>query len=113
MESLMKVEISLNIFFFYIQCETVEYSSRLYDSTTKLLRHKCATSLSINQIKVNINDIEKIERAAAMFVCIDLRPFNAIECTGLRELILAAIRKGISLIENRKFFTNFSIEKIC
>lgn len=81
-------------FFYCIECKSVQYSARLYGSTTKLLRHPCVTPATFNELNFNANDIEKIERAAAKFVCVDLRPFNAVECSGLRDLILASVELG-------------------
>lgn len=81
-------------FYFCIECETVLHFARLYGSTSQLLRHSCVAAASINEIIIHANDIERIERAAAKFVCIDLRPFNAVECSGLRELILAGVELG-------------------
>lgn len=81
-------------FFFCIKCQAVEHCTRLHGSTTQLLRHSCVLATSIDNIHVNPNDIQKIARAAAKFVCIDLRPFNAVECSGLRELVLAGVELG-------------------
>lgn len=38
--------------------------------------------------------MERLKKAAAKFVCIDIRPFYAIECSGLQDLLLAANEIG-------------------
>lgn len=81
-------------FFFCINCKSVQHSARLHGSTTELLRHSCVPPAVINELNINTNDIERIETAAAKVVCVDLRPFNAVECPGLKDLILASVDLG-------------------
>lgn len=81
-------------FYFCIECKTVVYSSRIEGSTTQLLRHPCVPSLKFDGINIDSVDMEKLKTAAAKFVCFDLRPFNALECPGLRELVTAGVELG-------------------
>lgn len=85
---------AIDQFYFCTNCKTVEHSTRSGGSTTKLLRHPCVIPVERNLVNVNSRDLDKIKRAAAKFVCMDLRPINAIECSGLRELIWTGIELG-------------------
>lgn len=81
-------------FYYCIECQTVLHSARIGGSTTKLLRHSCVVPAARNEVNINDKDLETIKRAAAKFICINLRPLNAIDCTGLRELFLAGAELG-------------------
>lgn len=37
---------------------------------------------------------EEITKAASKFISLDLRPFNALECPGLQELVMAGVKLG-------------------
>lgn len=79
-------------FFYCIRCSEIEYSARSGGSTTQLLRHPCvckSESASIDNLSV-----EKLKKAAAKFICCDLRPMNAIEGDGIREIFMAGIELG-------------------
>lgn len=81
-------------FYFCTVCESVEYSVRSGGSTTKLLKHPRVEPIEPNSVNVDSTDIENIKHAAAKFVCLDFRPFHAIDCTGLRDLALASFELG-------------------
>lgn len=96
-------------FYFCVKCEGIIYSQRPSGNTTKLLRHPCVTPSEHADMKINSKEFEDIKRAAAKFVCLDLRPFNAVECTGLRELITAGVKLGKKYpqIKLENFLENF------
>lgn len=100
---------AIDQFYFCTECEAVLYSARSSGSTTKLLRHACANRPARIEMNVNPNDLDKIKRAAAKFICMDLRPFNALECTGLQELVWVATELGkkYPTITRERFFQLF------
>lgn len=81
-------------FYFCTKCEKVVYSPfAVAGSTTQLLRHGCVP----NQHKgftIDNAEFETLKRAAAKFVSLDLRPFQAVECPGLLELTMADVNLG-------------------
>lgn len=82
-------------FYYCISCKNVVYSSHAADGTTaQLLRHECVEK-EVNNLKhVDNTDFDGLKRAAAKFVCMDLRPFTALECPGLQDLIMAGVKLG-------------------
>lgn len=81
-------------FYFCVQCKSIEYSYRSGGSTTQLLRHPCVTTSAPVAVNIGQKELENLKQAAAKFVCLDLRPFNAVECLGLRELVMAGVEIG-------------------
>lgn len=90
---------SIEQFYFCTKCKTVQHSARSCGSTTKLLRHPC-----VNPPERSVKNVN-----AAKFVCMDLRPFNALECSGLRELFLAGTELGkkYPTMQNKDFLEIF------
>lgn len=81
-------------FFFCTKCESILYSPRTSGCTTQLLRHPCIEPVQNSDMKITPADNEQLKIAAAKFICLDLRPFYAIECPGLRELICTGFELG-------------------
>lgn len=66
-------------FYYCTKCDTIEYSPRHGGSTIQLLRHKCVTVIK-SDVRFDTADFDELKRAAAKFICSDLRPFRALEC---------------------------------
>lgn len=79
----------LDQFFYCIKCEQIMYIRSA--ATTQLLRHPCISPSSAN---IDTVSIDKLNKAAAKFVCMDLRPMHALEGEGLREIFKAGIELG-------------------
>lgn len=81
-------------FTYCTKCQTVKYCR--IGSTTQLLRHTCVaqTIPSSEEMKIERTDFENIKKAAAKFVCLDLRPYNAVECPGFYEIVMAGVKLG-------------------
>lgn len=81
-------------FYYCTTCKKVlyNYSHHISGNTTQLRRHACISPLK--STPVNMEDFENLKQAAAKFVCLDFRPFNAVECTGLRDMLAAAFEIG-------------------
>lgn len=84
-------------FFYCIKCGQIKYI-RSEGSTTQLLRHECIVAYinatAESSTKIDANFIQKLNIAAAKFVCLDLRPMNALEGYGVREIFRAGIELG-------------------
>lgn len=95
-------------FYFCTKCDSIEYSYRSGGNTTQLLRHPCITPSSV-AVNINPKDIDNLKQATAKFVCLDLRPYNAVECIGLRELVMAGVEIGkkFPTIKSADFFSQF------
>lgn len=69
------------------------YSSHaVQGTTTQLRRHSCIPSQ--REFQLDPIDREELTKAASKFVSLDFRPFNALECEGLQELIMAGVKLG-------------------
>lgn len=79
-------------FFYCIKCSEIEYI-RYGGSTTQLLRHPCVGANSAAE-SIDKFALEKLNKAAAKFICCDLRPMNAMEGDGVREIFMAGIELG-------------------
>lgn len=79
----------LDQFFYCNKCEQVKFIRCA--ATTQLLRHPCISMPSAN---IDAVSIDKLNKAAAKFVCMDLRPMYALECEGLRAILEAGIELG-------------------
>lgn len=79
----------LDQFYFCIKCEQIIYVRSA--ATNQLLRHPCISTTSAN---IDPISIAKLNRAAAKFVCMDLRPMHALEGEGLREIFKEGIELG-------------------
>lgn len=79
----------LDQFFYCIKCEQIKFIRS--SATTQLLRHSCISTSSAN---VDADSIDKLNKAAAKFVCMDLRPMYALEGEGLCEIFKAGIELG-------------------
>lgn len=81
-------------FFYCTKCKNINQA--LSGTTTQLLRHSCVMELMprSNRIQIDRDDFENLKLAAAKFVCLDLRPFHAIECPGFQEVIMAGVKLG-------------------
>lgn len=85
---------TIDDFFFCTKCEKIVYSVRSGGSTTKLLRHGCVEPTQSTTINIDSRELKNIKHAAANFVCSDFRPFYAVECIGLRGLVVAGFNLG-------------------
>lgn len=63
-------------------------------NTNPLLRHKCLGDDKSNQIKLKPEDKMILKVGAAKFIVDDLRPYHAVECTGLLDLCTACMKFG-------------------
>lgn len=81
-------------FFICIKCEQILYKYRTDSNTSGLARHTCIKHIQSTDEKIDTQDIENMKIMAAKFICLDLRPFNAIECTGLHDLVMAGVEWG-------------------
>lgn len=80
-------------FYYCTECTEIKYI-RSDGSTTQLLRHSCVQTTDESTTKFHSKLIENLNKAAAKFICLDLRPMNAVEGEGLRELFMAGIKLG-------------------
>lgn len=82
-------------FYYCTKCDEIEYITRFGGSATQLLRHSCVVEFH-NKLNTKLDDVSrmKVKKAAAKFVCMDLRPIYAVECDGLQELFKAGIEMG-------------------
>lgn len=80
-------------FYYCTGCDTIEYSPRHGGSTTQLLRHKCVT-VTKSDVRFDTADFDELKRAAAKFICSNLQSFRALECPGLRDIVMAGVRLG-------------------
>lgn len=87
--------VAIEQFYYCIECGQIKYM-RTGGSTTQMLRHPCinAKVAGESSTKIDANSVEKLNRAAAKFICLDLRPMNALEGDGIRELFMAGIELG-------------------
>lgn len=93
-------------------CENIVYSARSSGNTTQLLRHSCVESIE-TETKIDPRDFEKLKKSGAKFVCLDLRPLNAIECPGLKELVSTGFELGqkYPTMTKDQFLQNFPCRK--
>lgn len=94
----------MNHFFYCTVCSDIEYNPYDDGNTNRLLRHICFEnridgSKDISRTIVRKSDKESLKLAGAKFVAKDLRPFQAIEGDGLKDLCVASMRFGQ---QNRK-----------
>lgn len=82
-------------FVYCTKCHAIKYTRNA--TTTQLLRHDCVVEMipgTSSGIKVDRIDFENMKNAAAKFVSLDLRPFNAVECPGFYEIVMAGVKLG-------------------
>lgn len=79
------------------KCGVIKYLKNA-STTTQLLRHRCVIdimpSFSVESIKIDQSAFDELKKAAAKFVCLDLRPFHSVECPGFLELVMAGVKLG-------------------
>lgn len=81
-------------FYYCITCNKIIYSPHAVSgSTAQLLRHGCVLKPS-QKITINQSEFDALKRAAAKMVSLDLRPFQAVECPGLLDLVMAGVNLG-------------------
>lgn len=81
-------------FYYCISCDGVVFSHHAATgSTMQLLRHKCVQYRE-KELKIDNKHFDGLKKAAAKFICMDLRPFKAVECDGLQELVMAGVKLG-------------------
>lgn len=83
----------VDAFYYCLSCHDIVYSPyAVQGSTVQLLRHACVPSQ--REFKIDFSDHEELMKAASKFVNLDLRPFYALECQGLLELVMAGVKLG-------------------
>lgn len=84
----------VNNFFYCTKCHNIKQCTNA--TTTQLLRHSCVRELMPNndRLKFDQEDRGNLKTAAAKFVCLDLRPFHAVECLGFQEILMAGVKLG-------------------
>lgn len=63
-------------------------------NTNKLLRHRCKNGVSSTRTVIKPEDKLRLKLGAANFVAKDLRPYFAVECTGLMDLCTSCMEFG-------------------
>lgn len=88
--------VPVNNFFHCNKCKEIRFANE--SATTQLLRHPCVAesipSKTSDNIRISQSDIDELKKAAAKFVCLDLRPFNAVECPGFFDIVMAGVKLG-------------------
>lgn len=77
-------------FFYCNTCKKIRFANE--NATTQLLRHPCVAELlpskTSDNMRISQSDIDGLKKAAAKFVCSDLRPFYAVECPGFFDIVM-------------------------
>lgn len=77
------------------------------------MRHSCVESNRPRKINLEPSEIDNLKNAAAKFVCLDFRSFYALDCSGLRDLVVAGFELGkkCPTMKNSDFLEQFSSRK--